>query len=74
MSSLASYPKSNSNPVGKDGSKEEKSSFPRSSSPSRAVEDEDAIEWKKEGMTTRSAKRKAVAEQPGKEKFGMKQW
>merc|ERR1719422_624900 len=25
-------------------------------------------------MTTRSSKRKAVAEQPGKEKFGMKQW
>ena len=72
MSSLASYPKANANSIGKEGIKEEKS-FPRSSSPTRAVDDEEVIEWKKEGMTTRSAKRKAVAEQIEKGKSYIKQ-
>lgn len=74
MSSLASYPKGNANSVNKEVSKDEKSLFPRSSSPPRAVDDEDASEWNKEGIITRSAKRKAIAEQPcGKDKSSMKQ-
>ena len=75
MSSLASFPRGKTNAVGKEDSKEEKKySFPRSSSPSRVLDDEDILEWKKEGMTTRSAKRKTKTEPAmSKEKSYMKQ-
>ena len=71
MSSLASFPRGNASAVEKEDSKEDKKcSFLRSSSPSRALDDED-IEWKKEGVTTRSTKRKASA--VAKEKSCMRQ-
>ena len=66
MSSLSNYQRGIANGVSKEDSKEEKKvCMPRSSSPSRATEDEDILESRKEGAITRAAaKRKTMYDQP----------
>ena len=61
MSSLSNFQRVSANGVGKEESKEEKKiCMPRSSSPPRPTEEEDFLELKYEGATTRAAaKRKS---------------
>ena len=63
--SLANFQHGSASGINKEESKEEKKlCIPRSSSPSRAIDEDDLIDLKRDGVTTRSAaKRKVMYEQ-----------